>query len=392
MSFFNGLDGKEMKIIIIGGGIGGLSTALALSRAGFEPEVFEQAPALLEVGAAIAVWPNAMRVLQRLGVGDQVLEKAGLINQARWLSSHGRVLGKVRFPETDAPAIALHRADLQQILLHALPARSVHLGKRFEAYRQQGPDVLAVFDDGDSFRCDLLIGADGLHSRARAQMLGDGPPFFRGYTVWRGVSPFTSKTLLPLTAMEIYGRGKRFGIGPVGLGRTGWWATANEPEHGAEPPAERQRKLLALCEGWCEPVVELIAATPSESILRNAAFDRPPVKRWRDGNVILLGDAAHPTTPNLGQGGCMALEDAVLLSRCLLKYREPGQASMTFQALRYARTAAITRYSLRYGAIGQWGNSSAVRGREALLSSIPEALAQKLLKLIFDYDAYGVNI
>jgi 2-polyprenyl-6-methoxyphenol hydroxylase-like FAD-dependent oxidoreductase len=381
-----------MKIIIIGGGIGGLGVALALRQAGFEPEVFEQAPALLEVGAAIAVWPNAMRVLERLGVSQGVLEKAGLIKEARWLNSDGRVLGQVRFPETDAPAVALHRADLQHILLQASPAENIHLGKRFESYRQQGGDLHASFDDGSSFGCHLLIAADGLHSRCRAQMLNDGPPVYRGYTVWRGVAAHTPGTLPPFTAMEIYGRGQRFGIGPVGLGRTGWWATANEPESGAETASERQGKLLSLCDGWYAPVLELIEATPTESILRNAAYDRPPIKKWHEGNMILLGDAAHPTTPNLGQGGCMALEDAVLLSRCLMKYRDQGYALRTYEALRYARTAAITRYSLRYGAIGQWGNSSAARLRNALLSLIPETLGQRSLKLIFDYDAYGVNM
>lgn len=381
-----------MKIVIIGGGIGGLCTALALVRGGFEPEVFEQAPALLEVGAAIAVWPNAMRVLQRLGCGDEVLKRAGIIRHVRWLKRDGKIFRHVNFPETDAPAVALHRADLQRTLLRALPEKLVRLGKRFENYRREDGMLRASFADGTSTSCDVLIGADGLHSRAREQALNDGPPIFRGYTVWRGIAPSTPEELKPSMAVEIFGRGQRFGIGPVGLGRMGWWATANEPEEEAEAASEHQSKLLSLFDGWYSPVLELIKATPSASILRNSTYDRPPVKKWNDSNMILLGDAAHPTTPNLGQGGCMAIEDAAILARCLSRCKDNNQALRSFVRLRSARTAAITRYSLRYGAMGQAKNPHAVRLRDRALSMIPESLSRKLLRLIFDYDTDAISI
>jgi 2-polyprenyl-6-methoxyphenol hydroxylase-like FAD-dependent oxidoreductase len=381
-----------MKIAIIGGGIGGLSTALALRQAGFEPDIFEQAPALLDVGAAIAVWPNAMRVLRRLGLGEEIIKRAGTIEEVRWLKWDGRVFRRMRFPATDAPAIALHRADLQHTLLQALPQKLIHLGRRFENYWQEEGKLCASFADGSSIACDVLIGADGLHSSVRAQALDDGPPIYRGYTLWRGISTHTPRSLAPLTAMEIFGRGKRFGIGPVGLGRTGWWATANEPEDVIEDAAAHQSKLLTLFDGWYAPVAELIEATPTTSILRNAAYDRPAVKKWSEGNMLLLGDAAHPTTPNLGQGGCMAIEDAAVLARCLLKYQEVERAFRAFERLRSTRTAALTRYSLLYGTAGQWENKLAVLLRGAVLSLIPAALGQKLLSLIFSYDADELRI
>jgi 2-polyprenyl-6-methoxyphenol hydroxylase-like FAD-dependent oxidoreductase len=384
-----------MRIAIIGGGIGGLTAALSLRRAGLDAEVFEQAPELLDVGAAIAVWPNAMRALQSLGLGEEILRHAGAIEQVRWLDQHGRLLKEFALPRTDAPAVALHRADLQNALRGAFPAHLFHLGKTFESFEllPKGEGVVARFADGSSVTCELLIGADGLHSRVREQILRDGQPVYRGYTVWRGITPQTPAALPPLMAIEVYGRGQRFGIGPVGLGRTGWWATANEDEHAkAETAAERQAKLLDLFAGWYAPIRELIEGTPATTILRNPAYDRPPAEKWGEGRVTLLGDAAHPMTPNLGQGGCMAIEDGPVLAHCLVKYERQADALQGYERLRHRRTAAVTNYSLRYGRLGQWEGTAAVRLKGELIRMLPSALGQKLLRLLFDYDADSVPV
>ncbi|MDT5268929.1 MAG: hypothetical protein QOH49_1115 [Acidobacteriota bacterium] len=381
-----------MRIVIIGGGIGGLAAALALRREGFEPAVYERAPVLLEVGAAIAVWPNAFRVLERLGLGEAMLARAGRIRSARWLGRDGRQYNHFNFPETDVPAVALHRADLQGALLRELPAGLVHLGKTFAGFDARGEEVRARFEDGTEVACDLLVGADGLHSRVRAQLLDDGEPVYRGYTVWRGVARLEHAALQTGTASEIYGEGQRFGIGPVGLGRTGWWATANEPLAVAESATEHGPKLKSLFEGWCAPVRELIEATPSETILRNAAYDRPAAARWGAGRVMMLGDAIHPMTPNLGQGGCVAVEDAAVLARCLAKYGDAPAPLRAYESCRRTRAARIATYSRRYGAFGQWQSSAATRLRAHLLASVPESVGRRLLSLVFDYDAYAVDV
>lgn len=383
-----------MRIVIVGGGIGGLAAALALRREGFEPAVYEQAPALLEVGAGIAVWPNAFRVLERLGLGVDVLERAGRIERALWLGRGGAAYKSFAFPETGSPAVALRRADLQATLRAALPAASLRLGKTFEGFADAGGEVRARFGGGEEVACDVLVGADGLHSRVRAQLLGASGPVYRGYSVWRGVARIKDGALPPETALEVYGEGRRFGVGPLGLGRTGWWATANEPGGTPEPPSEHASKLSRLFDGWCSPVPELIGATPSESILRNAAYDRPPAARWGEGRVTLVGDAAHPMTPNLGQGGCMAVEDAAVLARCLTRHGGGGAAAAlrAYESRRRARADAVARYSRLYGAVGQWESRAATRLRARLLSSVPEKFGRKLLSLIFDYDAYAVEV
>ncbi|HSQ24895.1 MAG TPA: FAD-dependent monooxygenase [Pyrinomonadaceae bacterium] len=400
-----------MRIAIIGGGIGGLTAALALRQFGFEPQVFERAPELLEVGAAIIMWPNAMRVLHRLGLAEMVRVDGGSLEEARWLNRDGQLLNRFALPRTDLPAIVLHRAHLQQVLLGALPSDSIHLGHIFESYQQNSDVIVAKFNDGTSLEFDLLVGADGLHSRVRSQLLNDGPPVDRGYIAWRGVVSFTPEPVTPASAIEIYGSGQRFGIGPLGSGKVGWWASVNQ-NSGVVSDSQRdpaddltpREELLQLFDGWCEPVLELIRATPLTSLIRNAVFDRQPVRRWGEGVLTLLGDAAHPITPNLGQGGCLAIEDAAILARCLNQYVWPANgerheaarsiavALRKFEVLRFARTATVTRCSRMYGVVGQWDDRWAVRLRRMTLSTVPDVLTQRLLRWLFDYDAYAVSI
>jgi 2-polyprenyl-6-methoxyphenol hydroxylase-like FAD-dependent oxidoreductase len=375
-----------VQIAIIGGGIGGLTTAIALRGFGFEAEIYEQAPALLDVGAAIAIWPNAMRVLQRLNIAEKVLEKAGVMREIRWLDQNGRLINRVSISETTASsaAVALHRADLQNTLLHALSPASIHLGYSLVNYTQRGDKVIANFGNGQSTEADFLIGADGIHSRVRAQFKNDGEPVFRGYTVWRGISPAVPATIPPAAAIEIHGRGQRFGIGPVGLGPVGWWASAN-----ATPDTN---ELLQLFRGWYQPVLELIEATPFSTILKTGAFDRESNRSWGQGRMTLLGDAIHPTTPNLGQGGCLAMEDAFVLARCFQKYGAVEEALRRYEHCRYRRTAAVSQYSRYYGRVGQWENVLARGLRKTILAVAPEALARRVMQIVFDYDATQVKI
>ncbi|HKS07915.1 MAG TPA: FAD-dependent monooxygenase [Pyrinomonadaceae bacterium] len=366
----------RMRIAIVGGGIGGLTVALALREFGFEAEVYEQAPELLDVGAAIAVWPNALRVLERLGLADAIHAHAGEINEIHWLDSHGFLINRVSIPSS----AALHRADLQSTLLHALPAHLLKLDHSLVSLIQHSDKVVAKFANGHTIEADFLIGTDGIHSDVRAQLLGDGEPLYHGYTVWRGISAATPASIPTATAIELHGRGKRFGIGPVGGGRIGWWAAANSTIH--QHQAEHaQHQLLRLFEDWYSPAVQLIEETPPHRILTTAAFDREPTRTWGNKRVTLLGDAIHPTTPNLGQGGCLAMEDAMVLARCFEKYGATEEALRKYEGCRYKRTAAITKYSRYYGTIGQ-----STIPLKFLFALIPEPIVQRVMRIVFDYD------
>ena len=366
-----------VQIAIIGGGIGGLTAALALQQSGFQFDVFEQAPALHDVGAAIAIWPNAMRILQRLNLADAILEKAGVMEEIRWVDQRGWLINRVSIADHKFPAVALHRADLQNTLVRALPPSSLHLGHELTDQTQRGDKMIATFANGHSIEAEFLIGADGIHSRVREQFLDDGPPVDRGYIVWRGISPAIPTSIPSAAAVEFHGRGKRFGLGPVGRGRLGWWASANNPI---------TDELPRLFDGWHRSVLELIESTPPSSILKTTASDRLPSKVWGRGRMTMLGDAIHPTTPNLGQGGCLAMEDAFVLATCLQKYGTVEEALRNYEQLRYKRTAAISKYSRYYGSMGQWEDIWSRALRKTSLALVPESVMKRLMQIVFDYD------
>lgn len=381
------------EIAIIGGGIGGLSTAIALSHQGFDVEVFEQAPVLLDLGAAIALWPNAMRALHHLQIADKVLDAAGVITQIHWLSHNGQRINSIQLPQSETPAVALHRADLQRILLNSLPRSLVHLGYSFVDANHSTDSTTVAFDNRPSVTCRYLIGADGVHSDVRLLVTEKPVDRFRGYVVWRGISSTTPAKIQTDAAMELHGRGKRFGIGPVGHGRIGWWAAANtelESFVAKESIADAHDELRELFDGWYSPVLDLITSTPT--ILRTEASDRPASTAWGRSRTTLLGDAIHPTTPNLGQGGCMAIEDGVVLARCFVKYGPSEGALRAYERVRYARTSAITSASRVYGDIGQWENRHATTVRRKVISALPDLLIKQLMKFVFDYDAATVRI
>lgn len=374
-------------VIVIGGGIGGLSAAIALRRAGIDAQVYERAPELREVGAGIGLWPNATAQLRRWGLLDEIIRRGHLYTRGEGRAADGRLLSVFDIPPMDAPGVLIHRADLHSVLLEALPTWAVNTGSPFARFRETASGVEADVGDAGSVAGTCLVGADGLRSAVREQLLNDGPPVYRGYPVWRGVAP--AGVAECDTLIETLGHGQRFGIVPIGGGRVAWWATANEPENAPEEGAGRKAKLLRMFGGWHQPIPQLIEATPDDEILKNGTYDRPPARRWGRGRVTLLGDAAHPTTPNLGQGGCMAIEDGAVLACSLANASDAAAGLRAYEARRFRRTAWITRQSLAYGRIGQWQNAAAVRLRETLFRLTPPSVTEASFRRLFAFEPVG---
>jgi len=369
-----------MAILIIGGGIGGLAAAVGLRRAGIRAEVYEQAPGFKEVGAGITLWANAIKALERLGLARAVRARAIPEIQGGLRTWNGRLLVAVstdRMKEKSGEvSVAMHRAELQRFLVEAWTAESpgsLWFEKRLVSFEQDGAGVTAHFSDGTQTRGEALIGADGLHSVVRAQLHGAGDPDYAGYTAWRAVIPFDLDRLTP---GESWGRGARFGQVPLRDGLVYWFATHNTPP-GYQNPDGEKAELSRIFGGWHAPIEELVGLTPEDRILRNDIFDRPVLKTWGSGRVTLLGDAAHPMTPNLGQGACQALEDAAVLARCLGETGEIGPALQRYERQRIQRANNLVRQSRRLGQIGQWENPLAVWLREILMRSIASRMQSR---------------
>ena len=339
------------RIIITGGGIGGLTAALCCLRHGHEVAVLEQAARLSEVGAGIQISPNAMKVFEALGV-DRDLIASGFLPEAIELRMGvsgmeliRAKLGNVALERWGAPYLHIHRADLLQILERAVTERApdaIRLGQRVTGYVQHDNGISAVLTDENRVSGDVLIGADGIHSAVRAQMLGPDQPTFTGNVAWRAVVPVErlgDNRPNPVAGAWM-GRGKhavtyllRGGklANFVGVIERDDWTTESWSEQGSREDALRDFA------GWHPAITHMIEA--SDTLYRWALFDRPPLETWTEGRAALLGDAAHPMLPFLAQGAAMAAEDAWALAASLSKDRPVPEALKAYQDIRYNRAS-----------------------------------------------------
>ncbi|MFP5504267.1 MAG: FAD-dependent monooxygenase [Candidatus Sericytochromatia bacterium] len=349
---------SEGRVLITGAGVGGLALGCALAQRGIEPVVYERAGALKPVGAGLSMQTNALLALRRLGLAEAVKAAGAVLTGVRFQDWKGNVLAEASLAlivaEFGEPMVVIHRARLHEILLAAMGPERLHLGRVATGFDQDAEGVTLELADG-SERGAALVGADGLRSVVRERLRGAETLRYAGYTAWRGVCPLPAGGL-PARGVEVWGPGMRFGYTPMGSGEVYWFATANAPAGGADGERPRE-ELLSRFEGWAEPVATLIASTPEAALLRTDILDRKPVDSWSRGRVTLLGDAAHPMTPNLGQGACQAIEDAVVLAECLAESPDPVAAFRRYEARRQARTRWFVERSWAIGAVGQWEQS-----------------------------------
>jgi FAD-dependent urate hydroxylase len=386
-----------MKAIIIGGGIGGVAAAIALERVGVECDIFEQAEEMREVGAALSIWANAWQALNILGVGRTLLALGSNVARLETRTSDGRVLGALPLAQLvkrlGVPAFAvLPRPDLLRELTRLVAKRRTHCRARCVGVEERAGRVIARFADGRLAEAGLLVGADGLHSVVRSNLHGNVKPRYAGYTCWRGMATCEAKALPLTTGFEAWGPGARFALHHCGPDRVFWYATRNAPEASPDPPDGRQAEVRRLFQDWHQPIPEAIEATLESDILRNDIVDRKPLSRWGRGRMTLLGDAAHPTTPNLGQGACQALEDAVVLADCWRHCREVEPALRRYEQQRQRRTAAITRASWRLGKICQWDSALACWLRNGLTQLMPASSSLRLMERFVCHDLPGLPI
>jgi FAD-dependent urate hydroxylase len=382
-----------LRVAIVGGGIGGLSAALSLHRFGHRPVLVEQTRELRPVGAGISLWPNGIKVLNLLGLGGKIAAIGGTMERMAYADRTGRSL--LDFPLSDLYARVgerarpVARADLQDLLIRevtaALGPEAVRLGVRASRVIEGDEQVTLITDDGTTIAADVVVAADGTHSRLRDHVVGEHVERrYVGYVNWNGLVPESSDIAPIGTWLTWVGDGKRASVMPVGGGRCYWFVDVPMPLDAVDDLPGHREALAERFDGWSESVGILFDRMDPASVARIPIHDVDPLPAWARGRVALLGDAAHTMSPDLGQGGCQAMEDAWVLTHYLssttgsvpdaLRRYEAERMPHTADIVRRARKRSDTTHGVDPEATAAWYRSLETDGNAAILDGLAQSV------------------
>jgi 2-polyprenyl-6-methoxyphenol hydroxylase-like FAD-dependent oxidoreductase len=363
-----------LRVGIAGGGIGGLALAISLLGAGIEPVVLERAKDIrrIQLGGSIHLWPNGNRALQAVGVYEAVrasVDNDAVVKQQTWDTWRGRRLSQWDLTEQvhGLPTLSVIRGVFHGVLADA-SAELIRLDSPVEGFEQDGDGVRVQIAGGREERFDILVGADGLYSKIREQLVGDSP-YYAGYTTWNAIIPLEDPFIL--NAIRAYfGSGGRFVTWSVSGKQTYWEAIAAVPEGGKDPAGGRRDAVLDRFGDWIDPIRSVIEATREEKINRADSYARRAAPRWGEGRVTMIGDAAHAMTNAAGQGGNQALEDVVVLARCLQRNDDPEVALREYESLRRKRAETMLTRSRVLAKMALMRGPVKTRGRDAFMRAV----------------------
>ncbi|NGM72668.1 FAD-dependent monooxygenase [Sphingobacterium sp. SGL-16] len=378
----------ETEFAIIGGGVAGLTAAIGLQQLGREFVVFEKTKELKGIGAGFGLAANAMQALDLLGLKEEV-EKIGFYtNSFNILDQHGNILFA---PDTQKLSqqynqdnFTIHRADLHFYLLSKLPSETVFLDKQALRFEPHSNGITVFFRDGSSVKCKYLLIADGVKSPLRQQLLPYSTPRYSGYTCWRATIDNSSIQLDK--GSETWGVKGRFGMTPLVGNRIYWYACVNSKDNNPVYKDYTVQDLTKHFRDYHTPIPTILFETKNEDLIWNDIIDIKPLSHFAYGNILLLGDAGHATTPNMGQGACQALEDVAVLVDELKDNKPIQQAFRNFEQRRLKRTKYITDTSKRIGEISQWYNPFLVACRNNIMKILPKSVAQAGLTQLLSVD------
>jgi 2-polyprenyl-6-methoxyphenol hydroxylase-like FAD-dependent oxidoreductase len=362
-----------MNITIIGAGIGGLTTGIALQRIGMNVTIVEAAPEIKALGAGIALAANAMQVYERLGIADAIIKEGRLLDFFTICDQHGKVISRndsrkssMRFGTDN---FTIHRGKLQRVLLEHNSGNTILTGKRLVDLQQKDDGVRLEFADGTFHDTDYVIAADGLRSVVRSLLYPEAELRYSGYTCWRTVVSYPADQLNG--SSETWGKNGRFGIVPLTENEVYCFAVVNAPANDPSLKTAGKEWLLERFRDYHAPVSDLLTLAEN-GFIRNDLYDLEPPYRFAFGRVLLIGDAAHATTPNIGQGACQAIEDAYTLLQELEQHASPEAAFRAFEQRRLKRTQWVTETSFKIGKVAQLENRLLIWLRNTLFRLLPE--------------------
>jgi 2-polyprenyl-6-methoxyphenol hydroxylase-like FAD-dependent oxidoreductase len=360
-----------VRVVIIGAGIGGLTAAIALRAAGLSVVLYERQPGPAVLGAGLHLWPNALHALRSIGLADAVQQAGVVIERRLMINQAGRVLSDTPTAEihrkVGAPTVTISRPSLYAILQRATGGDIVRFGKAAAGARLHPDAAEVVFEDGSTDRAEVVVGADGIASSLRKQLLGPEPAPPAGYGAWRTIVDWPDEAVVRFRIF--FGSRRVFVSYPVAPGRRYFLATMRIAPGSDPGPGRRRDWLLEQYAGFPTFVREVIGAVPEHgSISHSDLADREPVERWGQGRATLLGDAAHPMTPFTAMGACTAIEDAVVLARALARGSADVPAALgAYERERIPRTSHFVEESRKVGKLMHMRNPVARRLRDLLL-------------------------
>jgi 2-polyprenyl-6-methoxyphenol hydroxylase-like FAD-dependent oxidoreductase len=370
-----------MKIAIIGGGIGGLTTALALKQSGKEVTIYESAPEIKPVGAGIVMASNAMQVFDKLGVRRKIENAGCKISDIKITDAQLNTLSATNLAKFEEKYgvynVAIHRADLQKILANEIGFENIQLSKRLSKI-EKGGDFKITFEDDTFVNADVIIGADGIKSIVRQQLFGIGHIRDSKQRCWRGVSEFDWTSKYNQEAFEAWGNGRRFGFVKISDTKVYWFAVIDEAL------MKDNQDITELFKDFHPEILKIISETPKNDIIFNDIIDLQPISRWQTDKACLIGDAAHATTPNMGQGACQAVEDAYVLGKLFGQGKSAEEVFSEYEKLRMRKAHFIVNTSWTIGKVAHFNNTLAVWLRNILVKAIPKSINEKQLDKVFN--------
>ena len=376
----------SLNLSIVGAGIGGLTAGLALFKKGFNVEVFEAAKELKPVGAGIILAPNATKIFQELGLYDQILAAGNKITNIIITDNMLKQVIKNDLKEyestTGNSAIAISRSDLQKILLTQFSNDKINLNKKVSTYHQTAEKKIALtFADNTCLYTDILIGADGIHSSIRKKMFPNLKLRNAHQWCYRGMCNYQLPTESSKSLFELWGAGTRFGFVQVNNSQVYWYALSNKE---IIYPGTKIHAIKNLFKTFHPLVKEILNATEEVNVIEGIIQDIKKSGTWFIDNVCLIGDAAHATTPNLGQGACQAIEDAYVLAMLFSKYDNVQECFSKFYQLRKSKVDFVVKTSWNLGKIAQLNSPFVCKVRNTLLRLLPSKFTARNNKILYD--------